>query len=150
MQQIATRIREERERLGLNQTDFASLAGATRKTLFNWENGVGSPSAEVLSAWSERGVDVAYIVLGSTSTNALTADEQALLALFRAASLPVKMAALGALQGASATKVGSQVTVKARGGNAAGRDMHIGTQTQGGTDAGKNEGRKSKRAGSGT
>lgn len=58
------RIKEERERLGFNQADFAAFAGATRKTLFNWESGAASPNAEALAAWAREGLDVLYVVTG--------------------------------------------------------------------------------------
>lgn len=100
---MSERIREERERLGFNQSDFAALGSATRKTLFNWETGAAAPSAAVLAAWAAHGLDVLYVVTGqrggAVATPRLSADEQELLALFRAAPLAVKAAAIGALQG---------------------------------------------------
>lgn len=59
------RLKEERERLGYSQTEFAGIVGATRKTLFNWESGSGGPNAEALSAWAKVGLDVLYVVTGS-------------------------------------------------------------------------------------
>ena len=64
------RIREERERLGFNQADFAALAGATRKTLFNWESGAASPNAAALAAWADAGLDVLYVVTGQRTGGA--------------------------------------------------------------------------------
>ncbi len=61
------RIKEERERLGFNQADFAAIAGATRKTLFNWESGTASPSTPALAAWAAVGLDVLYVVTGQRS-----------------------------------------------------------------------------------
>ena len=61
------RIREERERLGYSQADFAALASATRKTLFNWETGDALPNAGVLAAWAKSGLDVLYVVTGERS-----------------------------------------------------------------------------------
>ncbi|WP_300435566.1 helix-turn-helix transcriptional regulator [Zoogloea sp.] len=58
------RLKEERERLGFSQVEFADRAGTTRKTLFNWESGTGGPTAEVLATWADLGVDVQYIVTG--------------------------------------------------------------------------------------
>lgn len=64
------RIKEERERLGFNQADFAALAGATRKTLFNWESGAASPNAAALAAWADAGLDVLYVVTGQRTGGA--------------------------------------------------------------------------------
>ena len=61
---MGERIKEERERLGFNQSDFANLAAATRKTLFNWESGAAAPNANVLAAWAAHGLDVLYVVTG--------------------------------------------------------------------------------------
>lgn len=58
------RLKEERERLGFSQIEFAESAGTTRKTLFNWENGTGGPTPEVLATWAALGVDVQYVVTG--------------------------------------------------------------------------------------
>lgn len=79
------RIKEERERLGFNQADFAALAEATRKTLFNWESGSASPNAAVLAAWERHGLDVLYVVTGErlSAQPAVDAAEQVLLDSYR-------------------------------------------------------------------
>jgi len=85
------RIKEERERLGFNQADFAALAGATRKTLFNWESGAASPNTAALAAWAEAGLDVLYVVTGQRTggasapapVHALARDEEILLDNYR-------------------------------------------------------------------
>lgn len=61
---LGDRLREERERLGFNQTDFAALAGSTRKTQFNYESGERTPDAAYLAAISAAGADVSYLVTG--------------------------------------------------------------------------------------
>ena len=83
--QPGERIKEERERLGFNQADFAALAEATRKTLFNWETGTASPNAAVLAAWAQHGLDVLYVVTGERlgSQPAVDAAEQVLLDSYR-------------------------------------------------------------------
>ena len=79
------RIKEERERLGFNQGDFAALAEATRKTLFNWESGAASPNAAVLAAWAQHGLDVLYVVTGERLSAQPATDpaEQVLLDSYR-------------------------------------------------------------------
>jgi transcriptional regulator with XRE-family HTH domain len=87
----------------MNQPDFAALAGTTKKTQITYEKGV-MPDAAYLAAIAQAGADVRYIVTGEREGPApevLTADERELLALFRGATLAVKAAAIGALQGAS-------------------------------------------------
>lgn len=96
------RLKEERERLGYNQADFAALAGATRKSQFNYESDERSPDVRYLAAIATAGADVQYIVTGVRSAQALSRDEVELLEAFRAAPLAVKAAAIGALQGGTA------------------------------------------------
>jgi len=61
---IGERIKEERNRLGLNQTDFAQVAKASKRTLIDWEKNVSSPTAVQLSALNEIGVDINYVITG--------------------------------------------------------------------------------------
>ncbi len=80
--QMGDRIKEERERLGMNQSEFAAIASATRKTLFNWESGSAAPSAVAVAAWAPHGVDVLYILTGQRQAQTgvtLTPRQAALL-----------------------------------------------------------------------
>jgi len=61
------RLKQERERLGYSQTEFASMAGKTRKTLFGYETGARSPDAEALAVWAASGLDILYVVTGQRS-----------------------------------------------------------------------------------
>ncbi|ENY4566698.1 helix-turn-helix domain-containing protein [Salmonella enterica subsp. enterica] len=87
---IGDRLREERERLGLSQDELATTASITRKTLYNYENGVRSPDAEALAVWNELGMDVYYVVTGmrlnskeSPYGTVNNADEAEMLAEYR-------------------------------------------------------------------
>lgn len=83
---IGIRIKEERERLGVTQPVFAEAAGAKKRTLIDWEKGVSSPTAVQLSALSEIGVDVMYILTGQRATQqqpSLSPRETALLDNYR-------------------------------------------------------------------
>lgn len=123
---IGARLKEERERLGFTQPAFAGLSETTKKSQIDYEKDLTQPKAGYLAAISKVGADVQYIVTGIRSSAALSADEEELLVLFRAAPLAVKAAAIGALQGAAgAVRVDKQVSVNAPGGHAAGRDMTI-------------------------
>jgi transcriptional regulator with XRE-family HTH domain len=84
---IGVRLREERERLGINQTDFAALGGSGRKTQFNYEAGERVPDAAYLAAIAAAGADVLYILTGQHSSVReinLSPDEEALLDNYRA------------------------------------------------------------------
>jgi transcriptional regulator with XRE-family HTH domain len=61
---IGRRLREERERLGMNQTEFAAVAQATRQTQSNYEKGERAPDALYLAAIVSMGADVQYILTG--------------------------------------------------------------------------------------
>jgi transcriptional regulator with XRE-family HTH domain len=75
---IGARLKEERERLKLNQDEFAALGGVKRKTQFNYESGERSPDAAYLSALAAHGVDLQYILTGerSSSASVLTAQQE--------------------------------------------------------------------------
>lgn len=64
MNSIAERLKLERERLGMNQSDFGAVAGVKRNAQMNYENGTRSPTADYLLAISGAGADVGYIITG--------------------------------------------------------------------------------------
>ena len=118
------RIKEERERLGLSQADFAALADSTRKTLFNWESGAATPNATVLAAWAAHGLDVLYVVTGQRSPSIPATDpaEQVLLDSYRRCGATAKQnliqtaALLSAGLGAAAVGTPKPRTKSAAGG----------------------------------
>lgn len=65
MSTISSRLKAERERLGMTQPAFATAAGAGKRTLIEWEKGATSPSVVQLSALSGIGVDAIYVLTGS-------------------------------------------------------------------------------------
>lgn len=96
--EVATRLKEERERLGLSQSSFGALAGAGKTTVINWEKGASAPDAVQLSAFAAAGADVQYILTGvrtgpgiltqaqqlaGYSVEVLSKEEQALLDNYR-------------------------------------------------------------------
>lgn len=58
------RLRAERTRLGLNQTDFAALADVTKKTQMLYEAGERVPDADYMAAIANAGADMYYIITG--------------------------------------------------------------------------------------
>lgn len=62
---VGERLREERERLGLNQTDFGVSLGVSRGTQKAYELESSSPDVRYLSGLQELGVDVHYVLTGS-------------------------------------------------------------------------------------
>jgi len=96
---IGERLREERERLGYNQTDFAGLGEASLRSQSEWEKGKAFPNAKVLAAIAAAGADVQYILTGIRSSAALTSDEQMLLAGYRALDARGKAGVFGMIGG---------------------------------------------------
>ena len=66
---IGARIKEERTRLDLNQPDFGAIAGASKRTVIEWEKDNSSPTAVQLSALASAGVDVTYVITGIRLNN---------------------------------------------------------------------------------
>lgn len=86
---IGERLKEERSRLGFNQTDLAAVGGVGKTTQINYEKGAGSPDAAYLAAIAEQGADVLYIVTGERKPRlgeSLSADEAHILDNYRALS----------------------------------------------------------------
>lgn len=121
MNTIGERLRDERAQLGMTQEKFASAAGVLRGAQVKYEKDERRPDADYLAAIAAIGADVQYIVTGVRSDASLTPDERQLIALFRAAPLTGKMAAVGALQGAMGNVAGSKISV---GGSFNGQVIH--------------------------
>lgn len=62
---VGDRLREERDRLGLNQTEFGALGYVSRGTQKAYELGTNSPDLRYLSALEQAGVDVQYVLTGA-------------------------------------------------------------------------------------
>ncbi|WP_368762665.1 helix-turn-helix domain-containing protein [Klebsiella michiganensis] len=64
MSTLSERLKEERNRIGMSQTEFGALAGVGKTTQINYENGSRSPSADYLAALFDNNVDIQYVVTG--------------------------------------------------------------------------------------
>jgi len=67
METIGKRLREERNRLGYTQEEFAEIAKIVKNTQLKYENDSRHPDTLYLAAISEVGADVSYIVTGIRS-----------------------------------------------------------------------------------
>lgn len=101
---IGSRLREERDRLGYNQGDFADAGGVSKRTLVDWEHGKTTPNAEFLFLISKVGADITYIVIGEPSGPGLAAEEKELLAGYRGLDIRGKAGVLGMIDGMSTPK----------------------------------------------
>jgi transcriptional regulator with XRE-family HTH domain len=71
---IGTRLREEREKLGLTQAEIAEVAGVTRNSQYSYENDKRKPDADYLQAIAAAGCDVQYILTGQKSSQVKIAE----------------------------------------------------------------------------
>ncbi|MCP1605739.1 helix-turn-helix domain-containing protein [Pseudomonas citronellolis] len=86
MTTIGDRLKEERVRLGLSQTDLGAVGGVGKTTQINYEKGERSPDATYLSAAAQRGVDVLYVLTGKhvpAEPGSITAEEFDVLRFLR-------------------------------------------------------------------
>lgn len=64
------RLKEERARLDLNQTDFGLLGGVSRGTQKAYELESSSPDLRYLMQLEQAGVDVLYVLTGQRQAHA--------------------------------------------------------------------------------
>ncbi|WP_422842570.1 helix-turn-helix domain-containing protein [Acidovorax sp. M2(2025)] len=83
---IFSRLREERERLGLTQEAFGTAGGVLKRAVINYEKGERFPDVSFLAGVANAGADVLYIVTGkrgSESAGVLSEAESTLLTRWR-------------------------------------------------------------------
>lgn len=93
---IGSRLREERLRLGPNQTDFGNSLDVGKNTQYAYEKGERAPDALYLLKAKDLGVDVWYVMTGERMPaveSSLTTDEMELVTYFRGMSAISKDAA---------------------------------------------------------
>lgn len=89
---IGARLREERERLGLNQEGFGQLGGVRKQAQLLYEKDERKPDSDYLVAVAAAGVDVLFVLTGRRQSDlpAEDASEQLLLENFRRCSLAAR------------------------------------------------------------
>ncbi len=90
-----SRLKAERQRLGMTQEAFGSACGEMKGAQINYESGKRHPDTEYLAAAARLGTDVLFVVTGQRS--AASDVEQQLLESFRASSPVLQQAALAVL-----------------------------------------------------
>lgn len=73
------RLKAERKRLGLNQTDFGALLGVTKQTQMLYEKGQRKPDADYLMAATKHDIDVHYLIYGEGVTEQPTLIDHELM-----------------------------------------------------------------------
>lgn len=84
--EIGRRLREERNRLGMNQQEFAAAAGASLRSVADWEAGRSSPNSEYVAILSAKGLDALYVLTGTRGIpieTSMSPDEQTLVENYR-------------------------------------------------------------------
>jgi len=76
---VGSRLRSERERLGLTQEQLAIVAGTNRMTPSRYEQGSHLPTLGFLAAVASAGVDINYVINGKRSVVSLGLDDSSLL-----------------------------------------------------------------------
>ncbi|MDE1483936.1 helix-turn-helix domain-containing protein [Xenorhabdus bovienii] len=85
MSTIGSRIKEERELLGLSQTDFANLTGYSSHVQATYERDETIPESVYLQKVAKYGCDTLYIVTGHKERPInLSTDERVLVKNYRA------------------------------------------------------------------
>ena len=105
---IGKRLKEERNKLGLYQSDIAERCGVSREQWGKYERGENKPSSEKLFSFQKAGIDIDYVMHGvhaditrpSENLPEYTAEEAELLTLFRQSSELGRAVILSAARGA--------------------------------------------------
>jgi transcriptional regulator with XRE-family HTH domain len=87
MSGIGSRLRQERERLGLSQKVFGEIGGVEANAQGKYENGGRAPKADYLSRVAEKGVDILYVLTGKPTPTLianLSQVEEKVLGSYRA------------------------------------------------------------------
>lgn len=86
---LGSRLRDERKRLGMNQTEFVELIGSSRGSQVAYEADKKIPGGAYLASIEKVGVDVLYVLTGKRipkpdGLTTETPEETALLENYRA------------------------------------------------------------------
>lgn len=106
---FGVRLKEERKRLKLTQSQIATIAGTTKSTQLLYEKDAMRANSDYLAAITKAGIDVAYVLTGERGGVQLTEQEAAMLALIRQAPPAVRETALNVLR--SGIVIAKQVNV---------------------------------------
>ncbi|QCI13550.1 helix-turn-helix domain-containing protein [Pseudomonas putida] len=86
MNGLGSRLREERERLGMTQRVFGDIGGVEPNAQGKYESGERTPRLDYLAALVNRGVDALYVLSGARTPvplGNLSDAEAGLLGAFR-------------------------------------------------------------------
>lgn len=94
------RLKQAREAKGLNQIEFADLAGAKKTAYVGYEGGKTGPSIAFLYRLEEHGIDIGWLLTGrSLDEPGLSEQEVKLLQLFGKLSSRERKAVIALIRG---------------------------------------------------
>lgn len=93
------RLKEERQRLQMTQTELAAVGGVQKQAQLLYEKGERKPDVAYLHAVSDRGVDVLYVVTAHRSPALLSPEEELLLSGYRSLDTKGRAGVLGLIGG---------------------------------------------------
>lgn len=109
---FGNRLKSERKKLGLTQSQAAEKCGVSTRMWGDYERNISQPKAEQLFLFKNAGIDIDYVMTGmATETtfrqpeNPLTDKELELLVLFRQASELGQAVILSAARGAEKKEI---------------------------------------------
>lgn len=76
MNKLPERLASERIRLNKTQEEFGALGGVKKLAQFNYEKGVRAPDANYLTAISDAGVDIYYLITGERAVTKAELKEE--------------------------------------------------------------------------
>lgn len=86
---MGERLKEERQRIGVNQTVMAEKCGVTKNTQLAYEKGDRSPDTSYLASSAALGLDVLYVVTGERKprlVESLNSETAAFIELYQRVS----------------------------------------------------------------
>ncbi len=92
---FSDRLKEERVRLDLNQSEFGELCGVKKLAQFHYEKGDRFPDVGYLMQALRIGVDVNYLLTGQRTITTLSNEEVQIINMYREADVQVKKDVLG-------------------------------------------------------
>lgn len=98
MDVFGERLRHERSRLGLNQTEFAALGAVKQRAQYQYEKGLRRPNSDYLIAIAAAGVDIHYLLTGQVGTSLENDEEQRVVAGFRSLNVRKREALLALVE----------------------------------------------------
>jgi transcriptional regulator with XRE-family HTH domain len=107
------RLKQERQRLGLSQEEFARLGGVQKRAQIHYEKGERKPDTDYLAAVAAAGVDVRYVITGQRLTPSEHELDRRMKAVFDATQRTMQIPGLNTEQQLQVQQAIFEASVKA-------------------------------------